>query len=164
MLLLTWLRRLVCSALPYIPRFFLPLTISRTSTPKLNTSDLTEKMPSMAYSGDMYPLRVGTTIDEFTTSVGKLNQNPELHLLSSDHPSRVRVGAIAAEDPRHTEVRDLRVHVTVEEDVAGLEVPVNDLEPRVLVQVQKPACNTQYDVKPLRPVQLRRSSFICSNT
>jgi hypothetical protein len=41
---------------------------------------------------------------------------------------------------------------------------VNDLEPRVLVQVQKPACNTHYDVKPLRPVQLRRSSFICSNT
>lgn len=30
--------------------------VSSTSTPKLNTSDFTEKSPSIAYSGDMYPL------------------------------------------------------------------------------------------------------------
>ena len=33
--------------------FFLPLTISKISTPKLNTSDFTENVPSTAYSGDM---------------------------------------------------------------------------------------------------------------
>ncbi|KAI5605846.1 hypothetical protein BDE02_01G380200 [Populus trichocarpa] len=38
------------------PWIFLPLTISRSKTPKLKTSDFTEKMPSMTYSGDIYPL------------------------------------------------------------------------------------------------------------
>ena len=31
--------------------------ISRSRTPKLNTSDLIEKRPSEAYSGAMYPLK-----------------------------------------------------------------------------------------------------------
>ena len=33
--------------------FFMPLTISNISTPKLKTSDFTENLPSTAYSGDM---------------------------------------------------------------------------------------------------------------
>lgn len=33
------------------PLFFLPLNISSRSTPKLKTSDFTEKVPSIAYSG-----------------------------------------------------------------------------------------------------------------
>jgi hypothetical protein len=32
------------------------VTISKTKTPKLNTSDLMEYWPRMAYSGAMYPL------------------------------------------------------------------------------------------------------------
>jgi len=35
------------------PLFLLPLTISSSNTPKLYTSDFTEKMPSEAYSGAM---------------------------------------------------------------------------------------------------------------
>lgn len=33
--------------------FFWPVMISRMRMPKLYTSDLTEKSPSIAYSGDM---------------------------------------------------------------------------------------------------------------
>ena len=40
-----------------IPLFFWPLTISRISTPKLKTSDFTEKCPCIAYSGAIYPLQ-----------------------------------------------------------------------------------------------------------
>ncbi|BAS72540.1 Os01g0535650 [Oryza sativa Japonica Group] len=39
------------SELTHEPGFLFPLTISRVRTPKLNTSDLTEKRPSEAYSG-----------------------------------------------------------------------------------------------------------------
>lgn len=35
------------------PVFFLPLAISNSKTPKLTTSDFTEKRPSRAYSGDI---------------------------------------------------------------------------------------------------------------
>lgn len=38
--------------------FFIPLTISSNNTPKLKTSDLTENLPRMAYSGAMYPLPI----------------------------------------------------------------------------------------------------------
>jgi hypothetical protein len=37
----------------YIAPLRWPLRISSTSTPKLNTSDFTEKTPSIAYSGAM---------------------------------------------------------------------------------------------------------------
>lgn len=38
------------------PAFLLAVMISSKRTPKLNTSDLMEYSPSMAYSGAMYPL------------------------------------------------------------------------------------------------------------
>ncbi|KAH0469816.1 hypothetical protein IEQ34_001374 [Dendrobium chrysotoxum] len=45
-----------------------------TNTPKLKTSDFTEKMPSIAYSGDMYPLHAikltTQRIRKWTVSVG----------------------------------------------------------------------------------------------
>jgi len=47
------------------------------------------------------------------------------------------LGDVGAEDPGHAEVGDLGVHVTVQEDLAGLEVPVDDPEARVLVQVEQ---------------------------
>ena len=37
---------------------FLPLTISSNNTPKLKTSDFSEKKPCIAYSGDIYPLHL----------------------------------------------------------------------------------------------------------
>jgi hypothetical protein len=42
------------------PLFFLPLIISRTTTPKLKTSDFIEKDPCTAYSGGIYPLQQKT--------------------------------------------------------------------------------------------------------
>jgi hypothetical protein len=41
------------SAFRCIELIFDPLTISRSKTPKLYTSDLIENTPSKAYSGDM---------------------------------------------------------------------------------------------------------------
>ncbi len=40
--------------------FFYPHTISRTDTPKLKTSDFTEKCPWIAYFGAIYPLHEKT--------------------------------------------------------------------------------------------------------
>ena len=42
--------------------FLLPVTISRTRTPKLYTSSLTERCPMTAYSGAMYPLQDKTIL------------------------------------------------------------------------------------------------------
>lgn len=73
--------------------------------------------------------------------------------LCPDDFSGVGVGVVA-EDPRDAEVGDLGVHVSVEQDVAGLEIPVDDLESGVLVQIQETPCDAEYDVESLRPVQL----------
>ena len=50
---LTYPMRLMKSPHWWLLEFRFPLRISRTRTPKLNTSDLIEKMPSEAYSGAM---------------------------------------------------------------------------------------------------------------
>jgi hypothetical protein len=84
-------------------------------------------------------------------------------LLCSDDFSGVRVAAVA-KDPRHAEVGDLGVHAPVQQDVAGLEIPVNHPVPGVLVQVQQPPCDAKYDVEPFGPVQLRRPTLICKFT
>ena len=54
---LTYPRRLMKFPHSELPEFLFPPRISRTRTPKLNTSDLTENRPSHAYSGAMYPLK-----------------------------------------------------------------------------------------------------------
>ena len=51
----SWIRVCWCSW-RYMEPFRCPLRISSTRTPKLKTSDFTEKTPSIAYSGAMYPL------------------------------------------------------------------------------------------------------------
>jgi hypothetical protein len=53
--------RLIKSPHWSLPEFRFPLRISRTRTPKLKTSDLIEKMPSEAYSGAIYPLKMDLT-------------------------------------------------------------------------------------------------------
>uniref|UniRef100_A0A453PDR2 Uncharacterized protein n=1 Tax=Aegilops tauschii subsp. strangulata TaxID=200361 RepID=A0A453PDR2_AEGTS len=65
---------------------------------------------------------------------------------------------LVLEDHGHAEVGDLGVHLVVEEHVAGLEVPVHDLEARVLVEVQQPARDPHHDALPHLPVQVRRLS------
>jgi hypothetical protein len=51
----SWMRVCSCSS-RYSAPFRFPPRISISSTPKLNTSDFTEKTPSMTNSGAMYPL------------------------------------------------------------------------------------------------------------
>lgn len=85
-----------------------------------------------------------------------------LHLLRPDHAPGVNL-AVLLEDLGHAEVRDLRVHLVVEEHVAGLEVPVDDLEARVLVEVQHAASDAEDDALPHLPVQLAALSGVWSH-
>lgn len=51
------------------------------------------------------------------------------------------------------EVRNLRIHLHIQQDVAGLEVPVNDLEYGVVVKIDEPSCYTNNDVESLHPIK-----------
>lgn len=53
---LTWFTRLDASWLLRKELLFIPVTISRSIIPKLYTSNFSEYIPCMAYSGAMYPL------------------------------------------------------------------------------------------------------------
>ncbi|KAB8110491.1 hypothetical protein EE612_047762, partial [Oryza sativa] len=67
------------------------------------------------------------------------------------------VGAAVAglrEEAGHAEVGDLGDPAVVEEDVAGLDVAVDDGRVRVLVQVQQPARHAHHHLVPPRPRQL----------
>ena len=81
-------------------------------------------------------------------------------LLCSDDAAGVDGVGVVLEDLGHAEVGDLGVHLVVEEHVAGLEVPVDDLEARVLVEVQDAARDAQDDALPRLPVQLPTLSGI----
>ncbi|KAG6558077.1 hypothetical protein Mapa_000257 [Marchantia paleacea] len=56
--------------------------------------------------------------------------------------------------PGDAEVRNVRVQVGVEQDVAGFDVPVHDTRLAVMVQVRQPLGCSQGDVEPGAPVQL----------
>lgn len=60
---------------------------------------------------------------------------------------------VAVEEPRQAEVGDLWAHVTVEQDVAGLEVAVYDLDLRVLMEVHEASRRPVDDPEPCLPVQ-----------
>ena len=61
--MLTYSKTLKSASVIEEPVFFIPLIISRTTTPKAKTSDLIENNPFNAYSGDMYPLRNSNLIN-----------------------------------------------------------------------------------------------------
>jgi hypothetical protein len=61
---------------------------------------------------------------------------------------------VSAEDPGEAEVRNLGVHVRIQQDVAGLEVTVDNFELGVFVQVLQASSDAVYDPVPLPPVQL----------
>jgi hypothetical protein len=75
------------------------------------------------------------------------------YLLRADDPGGVGLGDVGAEDPGHAEVGDLGAHVAVQEDVAGLEVPVDDPQARVLVQVEQALRDAVDDAEPPLPGQ-----------
>lgn len=41
----------------------------------------------------------------------------------------------------------------VKENIAGLQISVNDSQPRILMKIKKPTSNPYYDVKALLPIQ-----------
>ena len=83
------------------------------------------------------------------------------HLLCANDVPRVHLVALLLEDLGHAEVGDLGAHLVVEEHVAGLEVPVHDLEQRVLVEVEQAAGDADDDVVPGAPPQLRALARVC---
>ena len=72
------------------------------------------------------------------------------------------VGA-GGEEPGDAEVGDLGGHVGVEEHVRRLEVPVDDVEPRVPVEVEDAPGDAQDDAQPRLPAQRRAPPLVCSN-
>ena len=67
------------------PLFFWPLTVSNKITPKLNTSDLTENFPSIAYSGDIYPLHKFSNFKHLETNRHNIvNKNSQYSLCSNN--------------------------------------------------------------------------------
>ena len=72
-------------------------------------------------------------------------------LLSSGDAAGVSHAGVDVEQLGQAEVGDLRVHVRVKQDVARLEIAVDDGQPRVLVEVEKPSANPLDDLEPLRP-------------
>jgi len=83
--------------------------------------------------------------------------------LRADDPGGVGLGDVGAEDPGHAEVGDLGVHVAVQEDVAGLEVPVDDPQPRVLVQVEQALRDAVDDPEPPLPGQGLPFLAVCTH-
>lgn len=76
-----------------------------------------------------------------------------MHSQRADDAVRVDLVLITAKDPRHAEIRNLGIHVMVQEDVAGLEITVHDAKPRVPVKVKKTSSDPFDNVEPRLPVQ-----------
>lgn len=71
-------------------------------------------------------------------------------LCADDLPGLVQ-HLIRPEDPCGPEVRYLGDHGFVEEDVPGLEVPMYDPGPRVVMEILKPASDAHHDVQASPP-------------
>jgi hypothetical protein len=69
---------------------------------------------------------------------------------------------VSSEKPRKAEVRNLGVHVHVQQDVARFEITVDYLELRVFVQVLQAPSYPVYDAAPHCPVQLFTLLSVCS--
>ena len=67
---------------------------------------------------------------------------------------------VSAEDPREAEVRDLGVHIRVQQDVAGLKVTVDNFELGVFVEVLQTPSDAVYDPVPLVPIKLLTSLIL----
>lgn len=70
--------------------------------------------------------------------------------------TRVAIAGLG-EEAGHAEVGDLGHPPVVEEDVAGLDVTVDDGRVSVLVEVEQATRHADHDLVPPRPGQLRSS-------
>jgi hypothetical protein len=71
----------------------------------------------------------------------------------SNRPSGHLFGLVSPERSGQSEIRDLGSHVGSQQDVAGLEVPVDDPQPGLLVEVQQAARDPADDRVSLAPIQ-----------
>jgi hypothetical protein len=120
-------------------------------------------MPCRAYSGAMYPLHFpkARRVRKHRWVVQYFTWCPAASLLSSGDAAGVSHAGVDAEQLRQAEVGDLGVHVRVQQDVARLEIAVDDGQPRVLVEVQEPSADPLDDLVPLPPAQLMLPCRIC---
>ena len=65
------------------------------------------------------------------------------------------------EEPGHPKVTYFWDPLLIKENIAGLDVPVNDTARRILMQVQQPPCHPHYDFMSPLPIQLPTLSFVC---
>jgi hypothetical protein len=84
-----------------------------------------------------------------------------VHLLCSGNVAGVSHARVDAEELGQAEVGDLGVHVCIQKDVAGLEIAVDDGQPRVLVEVEEPSADALDDPLPQSPAQLLLPCRIC---
>lgn len=120
------------------PRLFFPLIISSIKIPKLKTSDFTEKSPSIAYSGAIYPLQkprtMSSLLHHFMTNHGfKKNRQCCTHLLGSNDPVSISLGLVSSKCFSQPEVRDLGDHLVIEKNVARLHISVYDPQSGILM-------------------------------
>jgi hypothetical protein len=85
-------------------------------------------------------------------------------LLRSGNTARVPDARVHVEQFRQSEVGDLGFHAPIQQDVAGLEVPVDNGQPRVFVEIEEPPTDPFDDLVPLPPVQHLLPRRICENT
>ena len=75
-----------------------------------------------------------------------------LLLLCSDDPVGVGFGHVGTKDPGYAKIRDLGVQFFVEQNIAGLQISMDDAHPGVLVQVQEALGDALNYTQPLLPV------------
>lgn len=78
---------------------------------------------------------------------------------SSD--ASVDVCRVFLKEPSHPKIRNLRNPFLVEQNVAGLDVSVDNAVRRVLVEIEQSTSNACYDLKPQFPIYLRSSVRSC---
>lgn len=66
-----------------------------------------------------------------------------------------KVCLVLGEEPGQAKITDLGLELVVQEDVAGLDVAMNDPQVRLLVQVLQTSRNANDDLMPGFPVQKR---------
>jgi hypothetical protein len=84
-----------------------------------------------------------------------------MNLLSPSNAAGVSDARVDVEQLSQSEVGDLGVHVRVQQDIARLEIAVDDGQPRVLVEVKEPSADPLDDLVPQSPAQLLLPSRIC---
>ena len=82
------------------------------------------------------------------------------NILGSSDAS-VDVCCVLLKEPSHPKISNLRNPFLIEQNVASLDVSVDNAVRRVFVEIEKSSSNACYDLKPLLPVYPRSSVRFC---